>query len=491
MKQPDECDRRAFLLRTGAGIATLSAWGPMSTMGRAAAVARKPNIIVILSDDVGYNDCEANAHQTPIHTPNLRRLAEGGVTFTQGYAPASMCTPSRVGMLSGIAPARFGVYDVGGDSAFTWPQEQRILPQLLKEKGYATACIGKWHCGGDIPEWGYNHPLRRGFDRFWGFMGSTHDYWKPEPGSGFNGAGYSSCGYQPIYYQDRVVERIGYLTSDINRQSVRFIEENRDRPFFLYVAHHCDHVPLQSPRDLHDAHKPLGLGENTTTTRAMLEEMDRGIGDILDTLETHGLARDTLVIYSSDNGGGERSGQVNGILRGGKFNLMEGGIRVPMLMRWPGHIPANRIYCDPVWNLDFLPTILGATGIAPPPATEGVNLLPHLTGDKHASPHEALFWKMPEHTGEFAVRSGSHKLVYTSTGRGLYDLAADPGETHDLRAAQPETVRRLQALYDAWDNRNKPSLWGPQYHRKYNVPRKSGNPFENAGYNYSPNFGAD
>ncbi len=483
-------DRRTFLRQVGAGMAALAAGASLAAQGRGGG-RRRPNVIVILSDDVGYNDCEANAHQTAIHTPNLRRLAEGGVTFTQGYASAPMCTPSRVGLLSGAAPARFGVYDVGGDAAFTWPRGQKILPQLLKEQGYATACIGKWHCGGDIPEWDYNHPLRRGFDRFWGFMGSTHDYWKAETGSGFNGAGYSSCGYQPIYDQYKVVERIEYLTTDITRQSVRFIEENRERPFFLYLAHHCNHVPIQSPKALYDTYKPLGLGDNTTSTRAMLEEMDRGIGEILDTLEKHGLERDTLVIYSSDNGGGERSGQVNGVFRGGKFTMMEGGIRVPTLMRWPGRIPANRVYNHPVWNLDFLPTILGALGVTPPEGTEGVNLLPHLAGKVREAPHEALFWKMPESEGDHAVRAGDRKLVFTSMGRGLYDPVSDPGETRDLRGAEPETASRLQALYDAWDRKNRPSLWGPEYHKKYFAPRQSANPLDNAPRTYSPNFGED
>lgn len=483
-------NRRTFLKQVGAGMSLLAAGAPIRSYA-GTAERRKPNIIVILSDDVGYNDCEANAHQTPVHTPNLRRMALQGVTFTQGYACAPMCTPSRVGMLTGIAPARFGVYDVGGDAAFTWPREQKILPQLLKEQGYATACIGKWHCGGDIAEWAYNHPLRRGFDRFWGFMGSTHDYWKAETGSGFNGAGYSSCGYQPIYDQDKVVDRIEYLTTDITRQSLRFIEDNRERPFFLYVAHHCNHVPIQSPRALYDEYKPLGLGDNTTSTRAMLEEMDRGIGQIMDVLEKHGIDRDTLMIYSSDNGGGERSGQVNGLFRGGKFTLLEGGIRVPVIMRWPGRIPANRVYDFPVWNLDFLPTIMGALGITSPEGAEGVNLLPHLAGKAKGRPHDTLFWKMPEREGDYAIREGDRKLVFTSMGRGLYDLAADPGETRDLRNAEPETARRLQALYEAWDKDNKPSQWGPDYDKKYFAPRKSDNPLENAARTYSPNFGED
>ncbi len=449
----------------------------------------RPNVVLILADDLGVNDCAADDHRTAIYTPNLLRLAKAGVTFTEGYASASMCTPSRVGLLSGRYPARFGVYDVSGDASYTWPQEQVIFPQYFKAAGYRTGIIGKWHCGGEIEKWAYNHPLERGFDRFWGFMGSTHDYFDPTPGSGVNGAGYWSCGYNPIYDQHDVVQKLNYLTDDIAEQSVRFIRENKERPFFLYVAHHCPHVPLQVPKAVHEKYLPLGYRENTTVTRAMDEVLDRAVGLVLDELEKQGLRENTLVIFSSDNGGSERCGQLNNILRGGKFSVMEGGIRVPILMSWPGHLPEDVVFCDPVWNLDFLPTALAAVDIKTAELLEGVNLLPYLSGEKNTAPHEALFWRQPAEMEAYAVRSGDWKLVYSKLGRGLYDLKKDPGETVDVRSQYPEVTGRLQKMYDRWDIGNRPSFWNSEYQKKYLSRRTSENELENKSYKYKTTFG--
>jgi len=449
----------------------------------------RPNIVVILADDLGVNDCAADDHRTAVDTPNLLRLAESGVAFTAGYASASMCTPSRVGLLSGRSPARFGVYDVGGDSAYTWPKEQLIFPQYFKSAGYRTGIIGKWHCGGDLEEWKYNHPLERGFDRFWGFMGSTHDYFDATPGSGVNGAGYWSCGYNPIYDQRVVVKEIPYLTDGITEQSVRFIRENKDKPFFLYIAQHCPHVPLQAPRDVYEKYLPLGYRENTTVTRAMDSILDRGVGAVLDELERLGLRENTLVIFSSDNGGSERSGQLNSILRGGKFSVLEGGLRVPMLISWPKHLPQGVVFCDPVWNLDFLPTALAAANIKPEGELDGVNLLPYLTKEKTSAPHEALFWRQPENLEAYAVRSGDWKLVYSQLGRGLFNLKDDVSETADLREQYPEVTAQLQQLYDRWDIGNQSSLWNGEYQKKYYNRHTSDNPLENKSYKYNKTFG--
>lgn len=182
-------------------------------------------------------------------------------------------------------------------------------------------------------------------------MGSTHDYFEVKIGSGFNGAGYWSSGYSPIYDQHDPIKKMDYLTDGITEQSVKFIADNKDKPFFLYVAHHCPHVPLQAPKEVYDKYLPLGYRKPTTVTRAMQEILDRGVGAILDELEKQSLLENTLVIYSSDNGGSERSGQLNGNLRGGKFSVLEGGIRVPLLMSWPSRLPKDVVFGYPVSNL--------------------------------------------------------------------------------------------------------------------------------------------
>ena len=447
----------------------------------------RPNVIVIFTDDIGVNDLSSKEHRTAVCTPNLQRIANNGITFSEGYASASMCTPSRVGMLSGRCPSRFGVYDVSGDAMFTWPKEQMILPQYFKQAGYRTALIGKWHCGGDVEEWAYNHPLERGFDRFWGFMGSTHDYFDARVGSGFNGAGYTSCGYNPVYDQRKPVDKLTYLTDDINREALQFVRDSKGSPFFLYLAHHTIHVPLQLPKAKYDEYAPLGYGKNTTITRATIDIMDEGIGKILDELEQQGTLENTLIIYSSDNGGGERSGGLNDIYRGGKFYGLEGGLRVPLLMSWPKHLPRGAVYGYPVCNIDFLPTALAAAGIAPQGELDGVNLLPFLRAENRFVPHSELFWRLPGDS--FAVRSGDWKLVYTKLGQGLFNLSNDPFEATDLRSQHPEIVARLQQAYDLWNKGNIPSLWTPEHSRKYYQRKKSDNPLENQVYRYSGNFG--
>jgi len=347
------------------------------------------------------------------------------------------------------------MYNVDSDAAVGIPKEVRILPQYLKPRGYATGVIGKWHVGGELEPYRYNYPLHRGFDRFWGFMSATHDYFQPEVGSIARMTSYVSCGYSPVYDQERPVTRMNYLTEEITGQSIRFIEANQSRPFCLYMAHHCAHGPLQVPREVYERYAALGLSKPAAITRAMYEVLDRGIGRLLDTLDRLGLAENTLIIYSSDNGAGD--GQNNGRLRGSKFNLMEGGIRVPLAMRWPARLPAGKLFVHPVINIDFLPTILAAAGIEVDPALDGVNLLPYLLGDRR-EPHGALYWKNPAEVGDYAIRRGDWKLVYSSMGQGLFNLREDPGELRDRRKSHAALAAELEKQYRAWDGGTRPPV---------------------------------
>lgn len=483
------CGRRNFLKTLGAGFAGAALSGCAYSPERRSAEARTglPNIIVILTDDQGYGDTSAGLHDRANYTPNLERLAKRGITFTDGYAAAAMCTPSRATLLSGRYHGRLGIYEVSGDAGMGFPRGEKIMPMYLKEQGYATACIGKWHVGGELPGYEYNRPLNKGFDRFWGFYGSTHDYWKSEPGSGFNTTGYQSCGHQPIHDQEEIVQTIKYLTYEITDHSLAFIEANKNRPFFLYVSHHCSHPPLQVPKAIHQQYTGLDYGANATLTRAMYEAMDEGIGKILDQLEQLGIADNTLIFFTSDNGGGDVCAQLNWIYRGGKFDLLEGGIRVPLIVSWPARLPQNRIYGDPAMNIDFLPTILAAIGARRDPKLEGLNLLPYLKGQDEMPPR-ALFWKMPPVFGDYAVRQGDWKLVYTSRGRGLFNLRQDPQELNDLSQQYPETVAQLEARYKQWDQKNIPPVFTPEHQETF-MKMESTDPLDNRNWQYSSTFG--
>ncbi|MET0394648.1 MAG: sulfatase-like hydrolase/transferase [Chitinophagaceae bacterium] len=407
----------------------------------------KPNVIIIYSDDQGYGDVSFNEHNAPISTPNIDRLAREGITFTAGYVCAATCAPSRAGLMAGRYPERLGIYTVD-DPFQEMPVTEKIAPQFFKENGYATGMVGKWHLGGEIFK--DRFPTRRGFDRFYGWLNSTHDYWKANTGRSDT---YGPDGYAPLYDQETPVEQMDqYLTRQITTKALDFIDQHKDKPFFLYFPHHCAHVPLQVPKETYDKYKALGLGENTITTRAMYDELDKSVGQILDRLEQYNIRNNTLIIFQSDNGGGEPEAQLNWIYRGGKFTLLEGGIRVPAVISWPAALPQNKVYGDPVVNIDFLPTVLAAAGIKPDKEFEGINLMPYLTGQKKEPPHETLFWRATK--DYFAVREGDWKLVFTANGQGLYNLKDDPAELNDMREKFPDKALALKKKYDEWDKKN-------------------------------------
>ena len=406
----------------------------------------KPNVVIIYSDDQGFGDVSFNQHHCPIYTPNIDRITNEGVIFSQGYVCAPTCAPSRAGLMTGRYPQRMGIYNVN-DPFQALPVNEKIAPQFFKEHGYITGLIGKWHLGGEYFK--EKFPIRRGFGRFYGWLDSTHDYWKANTGRSHS---YGACGYAPLYDQEDPVEKMDqYLTRQLTQKALEFIDENNDKPFFLYVAHHCAHVPLHVPEETYNKYNPVGLGENTITTRAMYEELDKSIGAILDRLEKYDIRNNTFIIFQSDNGGGEPEAQLNWIYRGGKFTLLEGGLRVPTAISWPAGIPGNKIYGYPVMNIDFLPTLLAAAGIQSDKEFDGVNLLPYLRGEIKELPHEQLFWS----TGRYlAVREGDWKLVFASNGQGLFNLAEDPSELTDLREKYPGKAKALKDSFNAWNRKN-------------------------------------
>ena len=421
------------------------AGGLLATRGALAAAAR-PNVVVIVSDDHGYADVSCYDHPKEISTPNIDRIARRGVRFTQGYASAYVCAPTRAGLMTGRYQQRFGFY-TASDSRAGMPLTESTIADILKQEGYATGAFGKWHLGLEMPY----HPVNRGFDEFYGFLGhGGHDYFNLMP---------TPDKYDSIWRNDKVIEETGYLTDNLGREAVSFIRRNEQRPFFLYLAFNAVHFPLQAPEETirkYDTGNP-----KRDIYLAMVEHEDIAVGRVLDELEKRGLDKNTLVIFFSDNGGARNNASSNGALRDYKQSVYEGGIRVPFMVSWPGRVPENEVSDEPVIYMDVLPTVAAATGARLPAGKEyhGKNLLPVVTGKPEKPLHEWLFWDGDEK--KRAVRNGRWKLVDNAGRVELFDLEADLSEKNDLAARNPEVVRRMQAALEDWSKQNAPRIRQP------------------------------
>ncbi|HET6883057.1 MAG TPA: sulfatase-like hydrolase/transferase [Pirellulales bacterium] len=445
--------------------------------------ARPPNIVVIVADDLGYGElgCQGNPE---IPTPRIDSIAAQGVRFMAGYVTGPNCSPSRAGLLTGRYGTRFGheFNPIGAkneDPAYGLPLTETTLADLLREAGYVTGAVGKWHLGGAAKY----HPLRRGFDSFFGFLHEGHYYlprpWldattmlrrRTLPGGGEGRRAFGEVIYsthmghnEPEYDANNPIVRDGqpeaeptYLTDAFTREAVGFIDRQQDKPFFLYVAYNAVHSPLQGANayvqqfgSIDDVHRRIFA--------AMLSNLDDGVGAILDKLHAAHLDDDTLLFFLSDNGGPTRElTSSNKPLRGEKGSVYEGGIRVPFLARWPGWLPSGARYDLPVSSTDIFATAAAVAGAAPKNVSpkngrklDGVNLVPFLSGESTGCPHDALYWRQGRNT---AVRVGDWKLLRHGRGQTdgaweLYNLVKDVGEEHDLAAANRE---RREALEHVW-----------------------------------------
>ncbi len=406
------------------------------------APAPRPNVVLIVSDDHGYGDVSCYDHADEVRTPNIDRIARRGVRFTQGYASAYVCAPTRAGLLTGRYQQRFGFY-TAPDSRIGLPVTEITLADLLRRQGYATGAFGKWHLGLEPP----HHPLRRGFDTFYGFLGhGAHDY--------FNLA--RSSPHNSIRRNLEIIDDTGYLTDNLGREATAFIERHRQRPFFLYLPFNAVHFPLQAPEE--DIRRHKTGHPNRDIYLGMLDRMDAAVGAVLDTLARHGLDRHTLVFFFSDNGGARQNFASNGALRDFKHSVYEGGIRVPFLASWPARLPEGVVCREPVICLDILPTICAAAGADLPKDRiyDGRDLLPLLLGKTSEPLHEALFWDGDE--DRRAVRAGPWKLVDNSGKLELFNLESDPSEKRNLAAKHPDLVNQLQASFTAWRRSMSPHL---------------------------------
>lgn len=418
------------------------------------SAADRPNILLIVGDDMGYADVGFHGCKD-IPTPNLDALAAAGVRFTNGYVSGPYCSPSRAGLMTGRYQTRFG-HEFNPNGPHGLPLNEITLADRLRAAGYVTGCVGKWHLGAQ-PEM---HPQKRGFEEFFGFLAGAHSY--------FDVSG--------ILRGTEQVKELDYTTDAFGREAVAFIERHKAKPWFLYLAFNAVHTPMHAT-DERLAKSPNIADKQRRTYAAMMFAMDEAIGRVCRKVAEAGLEKNTLVTFISDNGGPTMPGvTVNGSrndpLRGSKRTTLEGGIRVPFVVSWPGRVKPG-VFDQPVIQLDLTATALAAADVEVKPEwkLDGVNLLPFLSGGKSGSPHAALYWRFGE---QMAIRAGDYKLVRydsnadTRTGRGrqpvtapkLYNLAADIGETKDLAADQPDKLKELQSQWDSWNATLVKPLWG-------------------------------
>ena len=446
----------------------------------------RPNIIVILADDLGYNDLGAYGSEI-IKTPNIDALASTGVKLTDGYVSAAVCSPSRAGLYTGRYQPRFG-YEFntsGRDTEVGLPTDQRTLADMLKSAGYATGLIGKWHQGKSEK----HHPLNRGFDEYFGMLAGGSSYidsrkegvesWparnppttRPDANAIFDG-----------FEQVEVEE---YLTDVFAERAVDFVRRHKDERFFLMLTPNAPHTPLQATTEYTDRYRDIEPAGRRIFA-AMVSSIDDYVGDVVAELRAHGIEDNTLIVFASDNGCVTYLSQEvcsNDPLSGSKRFHLEGGIRVPFILRWPDGLPSGATFEHPVISLDLFSTLAAAAG-SEETAQDSVNLLPYLRGDSGDAPHEFLFWRAKPN---LAVRWGKWKLWkvnrsdktfddLTVGGRRLpqvdypgdspsgqmtvlYDLSNDVGEQENLADKHPEIVERLESALDTWNEELAEPMW--------------------------------
>lgn len=416
------------------------------------AIEPRPNVIVIVTDDQGFSDVGFQGCRE-IPTPHIDALANSGVIFDAGYVTHPYCSPSRAGLLSGRYQQRFGhECNPNGKEIDGLPTTETLLPQFFQSAGYRTAAIGKWHLGDAEKFW----PTERGFDHWFGFSGGGMNYWgtprvnKPLSGVLRNG--------EPVD-----PAKLRYLTDDFTDETVQFIREQKENPFFIYLAYNAPHSPNHATEQYLQQMAHIEYGDRAVYG-AMIAAVDAGIGQIVATLEKQNLRDNTLIFFLSDNGG-RRDVARNFPYRGHKGMLFEGGIRVPFFVSWPAAIPGGRRDDRPISALDIFPTCLAAAHIIPPKKLplDGVSLLPYLDGVSTDLPHETLYWRYATGDNEYgyAVRHGDWKLVESRYKNRalLFDLASDPYEIHDLASTQPEKAKQLSDMIKKWDAKNIAPIW--------------------------------
>ncbi|MDG2186547.1 MAG: sulfatase-like hydrolase/transferase [Mariniblastus sp.] len=455
--------RRVFLK---AGVLAIGLLSPFSLSAQESS--EKPNVILILSDDMGYSDLPKFG-KSEIPTPNIDRLAQEGTLFTDAYVTAPICVASRMGLLAGQYQQRFGIYDniYGADKTRLF-LNQTLLPAVFQNAGYRTAHVGKWHLSGNKRmQYEVAGPRDRGFDESVAILGGDSAFWKGTP----------------VFRNGKQFPAPQYLTDLWGSEACAFIDRAHAQPFFLYLAYNAVHSPMHA-LDADREKFPDVIDENRRTYNGMLLAMDRSIGRVLDRLDKHGIVDNTIVVFMNDNGGGgstdlyaahSRNYANNKPLSGHKFDVLEGGVRVPLILRWPQHVPAGKVYREMVSSTDVYPTLVDAAGLQMPTGqpVDGVDLLPFINDRNQSKPHDWLCWQnrswLPRKEGGFvvptpkvhnsAIRKGNWKLVRLNEQMGadvppptwsLYDLTNDIGEQNDIATQHEEVVEELSTIFNSW-----------------------------------------
>jgi len=432
----------------------------------------KPNLIVIMADDLGYADVGFNG-STDIPTPHIDRIAENGVKFTNGYTSYSVCGPSRAGFITGRYGQRFGFernpqYKTD-DPNMGLAQNEKTIAEYLKTVGYTSGIIGKWHLGANI----INHPLNRGFDEFYGHLGGGHTYF-PEnlviedsyftgdevmipsegnPKKKYKGSAEMASYRTWIMRNHKAVKTEHYLTDEFSEEAIHFIERNKKEPFFLFLSYNAPHGPLQASQKYLERFDHID-NEKRKTYAAMVSAVDDGVGQVLDKLASLQLEENTIVVFLSDNGGPEsKNASDNGVLREGKGSIYEGGFRVPFAMQWKGTLRKS-IYDYPISSLDILGTIADLSGVQldDNKPLDGVNLIPYLQGNNTDAPHQNIFIRKFD-SKVYSVRDGDLKLIVKKKNnvKELYNLKNDLSEQHNIADKNKKEVKRLSGILDTWE----------------------------------------
>ena len=420
--------------------------------------SQQRNIILLFADDAGYHDFGFQGSKT-FKTPHLDKLASEGMTFKQAYTTAAVCGPSRAGLITGMYQQRFGFEEnnvpgyMSSSSKLLWdemglPLHVKTIADYLNPLGYRSIILGKWHLG----HADRYHPLNRGFDEFYGFRDGARTFF--------------TLGQQEAYNRPykRMEKGFGnfeepqeYLTDALATEACNFMDRNKENPFFMFVSFNAVHTPLEATQE--DLEQVQGLTGKRKQLAAMTIALDRACGKILARLKELGLEENTLVVFSNDNGGPEGAMTSNYPLSGCKSNNLEGGIRVPCIIKLPKVIPAGSIYDEPVCMLDMLPTFVNAAGgnASQIEGLDGVDLIPFVTGRIQSPPHETLFWKK-ENRG--IVRKGDWKMLrFPDRPAELYNIAEDETESNNLAYEYPEKVRELFKVLWDWESTLERPLW--------------------------------
>lgn len=437
-----------------------------------AVWADRPNIVVILCDDLGYSDVGFNG-STDIKTPKLDELAKGGTIFTSAYVPHPFCGPSRMGMMTGRYPHEFGApfnLPNSGDGIEEYNQQgvdvrETLISKVLQNAGYTTGAVGKWHMG--IQQ--EFHPNTRGFDDFYGFLGGGHDYfpsnYRPKYERQLKAGNQHINDYLlPLEHNGKDVEETEYITDALSREAVRFVSEagSKEQPFFLYLAYNAPHTPLQARDEDLEVFSSI-KEKDRRTYAAMVYAVDRGVGQLVEALESNGHLENTLIVFLSDNGGQLRSGATNHPLKGGKGDSYEGGFRVPMFFHWPAQVAAGEKYQHPVSALDFYPTFanLAKAEIPEGKHLDGKDMWPALQAGESARPGESIV-ALRHRNGysDVAVRRDQWKACRAFKQKWkLHNLDEDISEQRDLSDKHPELLRSLIVEAETWAKNLPKPLW--------------------------------